>query len=138
MLAINNFLGNVVKFLEVFRSSIDYYEIDKDSGKFVIDDEEEENYSIGTTLFLLFTIAFSIFFTGLMVVLNIIMFVVNGFIAPYIGKVALYTIKILALITAIILAYYILVKFNKVNTFIDKQYIDFFIKSFQNICKGVS
>jgi hypothetical protein len=130
----NDFLGNTVKFLEAFRDSIDYYELDKDNFDF---EEQEIGNSFSETLILLCSVIFNIVLTGIMIVLNITMFVVSSFISPYVGKVALYTIKILALITSIILAYYILVKFNKINTFVDKQYIDFFIKSFQNICKGV-
>jgi hypothetical protein len=135
--AINNFLVNVVNFINGFRQIIDFNDIDNGHNTFNFDDDDINN-KLSTTIILLASIIFNIFYTCVLAVFNILSFITTNFIAPYVSNVIYYTIIILALITSIILAYYILVKFNQVNTFIDKQYIDFFIKSFQNICKGVS
>ena len=131
---LNNFLGNTVKFIDGFRCCIDFYEVETRKGSFDFEDEEHDN-SFGTTLVLLGLIIFSIFITGITVAFNIIMFAYSNFIAPYISDVVYFTTRILAFITSIILAYYILVKFNTVNSFIDKEYVDLFIKSFQKLVR---
>lgn len=129
----NEFLSTISKFLEVFRDSIDYYETRKSI--YIIEDQEVGG-SVSETFMLLVSIIVNIISIGITATFSIIAFTINTFIAPYISDVVYFTTMILAFITAIILSYYLLVKFNQINTIIDKQYINFFIESFQKVCKG--
>lgn len=130
----NEFLSTISKFLEVFRDSIDYYETRKSI--YIIEDQEVGG-SVSETFMLLVSIIVNIISIGITATFSIIAFTINTFITPYISDVVYFTTMILAFITAIILSYYLLVKFNQVNNFVSKEYIEFFIESFQKLCKGV-